>query len=252
MCTEAANNITTLLNSYASLYSLRRVSFVVPHAVLASSAIHLANMSDIHVPKALQSGLDGLADMCLGDSFAASSLGLIKFIANKWGIPLIIVERSPLVRHAIRSQDPAAAGPSAPDAAESAPPSLAATLLWDWATTSSYLAYPSSSYSIIPPHPSSPTLLQSRILTTDKQAGQSEVMRLHHAGFEAADENVFLYSRARLPPIREMLGPGDVVGGPGVVPGGRGGGGILLRGVVSGPRLEEVNMEGICGEEGGI
>lgn len=217
-CTQAAVNITSLLGSYASLYSMRRVSFVVPHAVLASSAIHLANMSDVPVPKPLQSGLDALADMCLGDSFASSSLRLIKFIANEWGIPLIIVESSPPVRDGTASRYPAPHGhplppppPFPPPDAIESPPSLVATLTWDWATTPSHLAYPPSMYSKIPPPtpppPSAAELLSQR-LTTDRLAGYFDATNLRLAGFGVVYENVSLYSRTRLPPIREALGSG--------------------------------------------
>ena len=58
-----------------------------------------------------------------------------------------------------------------------------------------------------PPPPSAAELLSQR-LTTDRLAGYFDATNLRLAGFGVVYENVSLYSRTRLPPIREALGSG--------------------------------------------
>ena len=77
VCIEAADSISALLSSYANLYTMRRMPFLVSHVVLASTTIYLANVSDAPINEPLRRSLNALKEVSIGESFVSHILKLI-------------------------------------------------------------------------------------------------------------------------------------------------------------------------------
>lgn len=140
MCVDAASSILSLLSSYANLYNFRRTSFIVPHIVLATMTIHLAEMSEPPVPKLLRWSIDALTQMYTCNTSASSSLKLIRSLASEQGFCISQEDTSSPVMHR-RSQCSGDAGP--PDEKQ---PSRRLAIRWNSfeATAPSNSAFPRS------------------------------------------------------------------------------------------------------------
>ncbi|KAK3336356.1 fungal-specific transcription factor domain-containing protein [Cercophora scortea] len=106
-CLEAAREISSLVDSYSRLYSLKRTPTFVPYFVLASGIIHLTTGADIWKnPQGAQDGQRRTMDpsaakafsRCIADLtemapchlFAVQALNHLRFLPKKWNIDIDI------------------------------------------------------------------------------------------------------------------------------------------------------------------
>ncbi|KUJ08152.1 uncharacterized protein LY89DRAFT_336286 [Mollisia scopiformis] len=87
MCMQAADAITTLVNSYSKLYTLRRTPSFVPYFVLASSIAHLIGYGNSRAgPERLRQGIADLKEMAGCHGFANRALEVLHFLIRHWKI----------------------------------------------------------------------------------------------------------------------------------------------------------------------
>lgn len=87
ICIQAADAITTLVNSYSKLYTLRRTPSFVPYFVLTSSLAHLIGYGNSEVgPEKLKQGIEDLKDMTGCHGFAQHALEILHFLIKQWNI----------------------------------------------------------------------------------------------------------------------------------------------------------------------
>jgi hypothetical protein len=96
MCIQAANNISSLTQTYTQLYSFRQTAVFVPYMLLASTITHLAAVRSV---PALYGGSSPipheLADLQLLSArypFARRAISIIRFLARQWGADLFFTE----------------------------------------------------------------------------------------------------------------------------------------------------------------
>lgn len=86
VCFEAAESIAVLLKCYDELYTLRRIPFIVPYVILASTTSYLTDMSNSRVAESLRFSLDALGRMGVCNRFASHALEMVKALASEQGI----------------------------------------------------------------------------------------------------------------------------------------------------------------------
>lgn len=87
ICTEAAQNLFTLIKSYKDLYTLRRVPSFVPYMILTANLAYVVDLADDEItdPSELAS-LSYLQDMCSSHDFAERALDIIDYFSEMWGV----------------------------------------------------------------------------------------------------------------------------------------------------------------------
>jgi hypothetical protein len=96
ICSEAAENLFTLIKSYRDLYTLRRVPSFVPYMILTANLAYLVDLTDDDndddddggpnpTPSDLAS-LSYLQDMCTSHDFAERALDIVDYFSNLWGV----------------------------------------------------------------------------------------------------------------------------------------------------------------------
>ena len=85
-CVESANNICSLMRSFANLYTMRRICFVVPHIALASTTIHLADVLDAAINQPTRQSLTTLREMSNDTMFISCLLKLTKFVDSEYSM----------------------------------------------------------------------------------------------------------------------------------------------------------------------
>jgi hypothetical protein len=95
-CVEAANSISSLVQTYRKTYGFRQTPAFVPYMLLASTITHLVTVQSVPLPfGGSLPTLPGLADLqILSDRypFARHALSVIKFLARQWGAGLFFTE----------------------------------------------------------------------------------------------------------------------------------------------------------------
>jgi hypothetical protein len=87
VCSQAASAISTLVNSYSQLYTLRRTPSFVPYFVLTSSIAHLVTLGNAREgPEQLKQGLADLKEMTGCHGFAIRALDILRYLIMHWDI----------------------------------------------------------------------------------------------------------------------------------------------------------------------
>lgn len=87
ICNQAADAISTLVNSYSKLYTLRRTPSFVPCFVLTSSIAHLIGFANSETgPNQLQQGIADLKEMTGCHGFADRALEVLHFLIRHWEV----------------------------------------------------------------------------------------------------------------------------------------------------------------------
>lgn len=87
VCIQAAEAITSLVNSYDQLYTLRRTPSFVPYFVLTSSITHLvAHGTGPGGPEKLHQGIADLQTMAVCHGFSLRAQEILRFLATKWNV----------------------------------------------------------------------------------------------------------------------------------------------------------------------
>jgi hypothetical protein len=87
VCSQAASAISTLVNSYSQLYTLRRTPSFVPYFVLTSSITHLVTLGNAREgPEQLKQGLADLKEMTECHGFAIRALDILRYLIMYWDI----------------------------------------------------------------------------------------------------------------------------------------------------------------------
>ncbi len=87
MCSQAADAISMLVNSYSKLYTLRRTPSFVPYFVLTSSITHLVSLgSGRSGPEAVRTGIESLKEMRGAHGFANKALRVLKWLVEYWEV----------------------------------------------------------------------------------------------------------------------------------------------------------------------
>lgn len=87
ICTEAAQNLFTLIKSYKDLYTLRRVPSFVPYMILTANLIYLVDLADESLNDAGDlASLTYLQDMCSAHDFAERALDIVDYFSEMWGV----------------------------------------------------------------------------------------------------------------------------------------------------------------------
>ncbi|KAG9231821.1 fungal-specific transcription factor domain-containing protein [Amylocarpus encephaloides] len=108
VCRQAANAISTLVNSYSKLYTLRRTPSFVPYYVLCASITHAVSFGvskaaitvseDSQQKKdskmALQQGVDCLKEMTGCHGFATRAVDILRYLTGHWGLEFSVDEKS--------------------------------------------------------------------------------------------------------------------------------------------------------------
>lgn len=93
VCGQAADAITTLVNSYSQLYTLRRTPSFVPYFVLTSSIAHLVTLGNSREgPKQLKQGIADLKEMTDCHGFAIRALDILRYLILHWGVDIALDE----------------------------------------------------------------------------------------------------------------------------------------------------------------
>ena len=88
VCTQSAENISSLANLHRNLYSLRRACAIMAHCILSASTIHLLNLPSLSASGHLTSDLRHLREMSINHAFAGRCSRIVELLAQKWGIAL--------------------------------------------------------------------------------------------------------------------------------------------------------------------
>lgn len=91
VCSQAADAIMALTNSYSQLYTLRRTPSFVPYFVMAASIAHLVTLGTGRGgPESLHQGVADLKTMAACHGSAIRARDILKFLAVQWEIEVII------------------------------------------------------------------------------------------------------------------------------------------------------------------
>ena len=88
ICTQAAENISSLLRSYRNLYTLRCTPSFVPYIVLASGIIHLVNANTVLGSAYCDKAVKDLTDLSVCHSFAKRSVKILLSLAHRWRVSI--------------------------------------------------------------------------------------------------------------------------------------------------------------------
>lgn len=89
VCSQAASAISTLINSYSQLYTLRRTPSFVPYFVLTSSIAHLVTLGNAQGgPEHLRQGIADLKEMTACHGFAIRALDILRYLILHWNIDI--------------------------------------------------------------------------------------------------------------------------------------------------------------------
>ena len=95
VCSQAAQAISALVNSYSQLYTLRRTPSFVPYFVLASSIAHLVTVGNSRSgPELLLQSATDLKEMTSCHGFAICALDIIYFLSRHWAIDVTFNEEN--------------------------------------------------------------------------------------------------------------------------------------------------------------
>ncbi|KFY92894.1 hypothetical protein V500_03990, partial [Pseudogymnoascus sp. VKM F-4518 (FW-2643)] len=182
ICAQSAENISSLLQSYRQLYSLRRASSFIPYLVLISSVNNLIHgRSQIVLGYTVQNFGD-LTDMSFHHGFAFRSLDILRYFARHWNI-----------------FPPSSSGIAGapPNATELCPPSNSSlnffcprltSALRTVADTILFYESKQQTHLFLPfPHQGAP-LLFDEAFTSGADSDQSEESQLRLDGFEIIDQ----------------------------------------------------------------
>ena len=87
VCSQAADAISALVNSYSQLYTLQRTPSFVPYFVLASCITHIVTLgTDRAGPQNLHQGVADLKEMRGCHGFASRGLDILRFLVAHWAI----------------------------------------------------------------------------------------------------------------------------------------------------------------------
>lgn len=87
VCSQAADAISALVNSYGKLYSLQRTPSFVPYFVLTSSITHLVTLGNTGSgQEKLQQGLADLKAMAVCHGFAARAVNILHYLLDYWKV----------------------------------------------------------------------------------------------------------------------------------------------------------------------
>jgi hypothetical protein len=87
ICTEAAQNLFTLIKSYKDLYTLRRVPSFVPYMILTANLAYIVDLADDDITDQSDlASLSYLEDMCSSHDFAERALDIIDYFSEMWGV----------------------------------------------------------------------------------------------------------------------------------------------------------------------
>ncbi len=87
VCSQAASAISTLVNSYSQLYTLRRTPSFVPYFVLTSSIAHLITLGNAREgPEQLKQGIKDLKEMANCHGFAIRGLDILRYLIVHWDV----------------------------------------------------------------------------------------------------------------------------------------------------------------------
>jgi hypothetical protein len=87
LCTEAAQNLFTLIKSYRDLYTLRRIPSFVPYMILTANLAYIVDLADEDVTDSNElASLSYLQDMCSSHDFAERALDIIDYFSEMWGV----------------------------------------------------------------------------------------------------------------------------------------------------------------------
>jgi hypothetical protein len=96
VCSQAADAISALVNSYSQLYTLRRTPSFVPYFVLTSSITHLVTLGIVHGgPEHLHQGISDLKEMAGAHGFARCARDILIFLAHHWKVDVVLPEEDP-------------------------------------------------------------------------------------------------------------------------------------------------------------
>jgi hypothetical protein len=91
VCGQAADAISTLVNSYSQLYTLRRTPSFVPYFVLTSSITHLVTLGNSRVgPEQLKQGIADLKVMTDCHGFAIRALDILRYLTLHWKVDIAL------------------------------------------------------------------------------------------------------------------------------------------------------------------
>ncbi len=85
-CVKSANNVCSLIRSFANLYTMRRMCFVVPYIALASTTIHVADVSDAAINQLTRQSLTTLRETSNDTMFISFLLKLTKFVDSEYSM----------------------------------------------------------------------------------------------------------------------------------------------------------------------
>ena len=88
ICAQSAENISSLLQTYRQLYSLRRASSFMPYLVLISGVNNLIHGSSRFVQDYTVQNYRDLTDMSSHHGFALRSLDILRYFTRHWNILL--------------------------------------------------------------------------------------------------------------------------------------------------------------------
>lgn len=87
VCSQAADAISALVNSYAQLYTLQRTPSFVPYFVLTSSITHLVTLGRSQTgSEKVHQGIADLRVMRSSHGFASRALDILRFLVVHWAI----------------------------------------------------------------------------------------------------------------------------------------------------------------------
>jgi hypothetical protein len=91
ICFQAAEAVSTLVESYAQLYTLQRTPSFVPYFVLASTMMHGLKVGMLDADsEPLQRGVVFLREMATAHGFASHALKIIRFLLKNWNISVSV------------------------------------------------------------------------------------------------------------------------------------------------------------------
>jgi hypothetical protein len=89
VCSQAASAISTLVNSYSRLYTLRRTPSFVPYFVLTSSIAHIVTLGNAREgPEQLEKGIADLKEMTCCHGFAIRALDILRYLILHWDVDI--------------------------------------------------------------------------------------------------------------------------------------------------------------------
>lgn len=91
ICTEAAQNLFTLVRSYRDLYTLRRIPSFVPYMIVTANLSYLVDLTQatentVGKTSANVASLSYLEEMCAANGFAERALDILDFFSWRWNV----------------------------------------------------------------------------------------------------------------------------------------------------------------------